>query len=82
MRKDWGGRSFDVVALQTRLLASLVSFSDRIRLESRLYCGGCWFGGKILKFVHAGSCVCTVQDWLQILEKLAAFLALWNFERC
>ena len=31
-----------------------------------------------MKLFRAGSCVCTGQDWLQILERLAAFVALWN----
>ena len=31
-----------------------------------------------MKLLTAGSCVCTGQDWLQILERLAAFVALWN----
>ena len=31
-----------------------------------------------MNLLITGSCVCTRQDWLQILERLAAFVALWN----
>ena len=31
-----------------------------------------------MKLLITGSCVYTRQDWLQILERLAAFVALWN----
>ena len=47
MRKDWGGRSCVVVALQTRLVASLDSSGDCIWLACRLHYVDMWFGGKI-----------------------------------
>ena len=46
-RKEWGGRYCVVVALQTRLDASLDSSGDCSGLACRLHCVDMWFGGKV-----------------------------------